>query len=78
MTTASTQMITKTKVQVILKQSLPPHSLCGPRWPVSLSRGKVPGQHERGWRGKEAGSCTFSPEAAVAFVGVEAAAWFRA
>lgn len=45
---------------------------------MSLSRGKVPGQHERGWRGKEAGSCTFSPEAAVAFVGVEAAAWFRA
>lgn len=45
---------------------------------MGLSREKVPGQWERGWGGREAGSCTFSPEAAVAFVGVEAAAWFRA
>lgn len=28
--------------------------------------------------GREAGRRMFSPEAAVAFVGVEAAAWFRA
>lgn len=45
---------------------------------MGLSRGKVPGQGEQRWGGREAGSCMFSPEAAVAFVGVEAAAWFRA
>lgn len=44
---------------------------------------REPQRREGAWAGgarvgREAGSCMFSPEAAVAFVGVEAAAWFRA
>jgi len=78
-TTASTQMTTYQE-QVSSDVGTNPLSPFTPR--AEEARG--PQQREGAWAGergsggRQAGRRTFSPEAAVAFVGVEAAAWFRA
>ena len=78
MTTASTQRTTY-QDRVSGDAGTNPSSPFTPR----AEAARRPQQREGAWAGgarvgRKAGSCTFSPEAAVAFVGVEAAAWFRA
>lgn len=78
MATASTQMTTY-REQVSGDVGTNPLSLFTLRAEVAHG----PQEREGAWAGgarvrREAGRRTFSPEAAVAFVGVEAAAWFRA
>lgn len=69
---------TKTKFQMMNKFSFPVHPKgWGDLWASAKGRCQARGSMG-GEGGRQAGGYIFSPEAAVAFVGVEAAAWFRA